>query len=151
MKRNTGLRGYRAKQAQEKAQQRQYNKHRHIKLTPDVQSLIAENIKHEWKPRSDTSVDLEVKGFAWSVRPLSTALFSKIKPLAAIFTLIFAIGNPTKDAPGSSDTRGQIIGRISIDERPSIVDKKVRLGDWEADTVMAKVIKAFSDISRTRQ
>ena len=33
-----------------------------------------------------------------------------------------------KKHTGLPDARGQIIGRISIDERPSIVDKKVRLG-----------------------
>ena len=43
-----------------------------------------------------------------------------------------------KKRTGSPDARGQIIGRISIDERPSIVDEKVRLGDWEADTVIGK-------------
>jgi len=43
-----------------------------------------------------------------------------------------------KKRTGSSETRGQIIGRISIDERPAIVDEKVRLGDWEADTVIGK-------------
>jgi IS30 family transposase len=50
VKRNTGLRGYRPKQAQEIAQKRHQNKPRHIKLTPCVQALITENIKHEWSP-----------------------------------------------------------------------------------------------------
>lgn len=45
---------------------------------------------------------------------------------------------PYKRRTGSPDLRGQIIGRISIDERPLIVDEKVRLGDWEADTVIGK-------------
>lgn len=43
-----------------------------------------------------------------------------------------------KKRTGSLDMRGQIIGRISIDERPTIVDEKIRLGDWEADTVIGK-------------
>jgi IS30 family transposase len=50
VKRNTGLRGYRPMQAQEKAQQRQHNKHRHIKLTPEAQALTAANIMHAWSP-----------------------------------------------------------------------------------------------------
>jgi IS30 family transposase len=50
IKRNTGLRDYRPKQAQERAQQRHRNKPRHIKLTADVKALITENIKHEWSP-----------------------------------------------------------------------------------------------------
>jgi len=54
------------------------------------------------------------------------------------FTNTFVIVDLTKNAQASPDARGQIIGRVSIDQRPSIVDEKVRLGDWEADTVIGK-------------
>jgi hypothetical protein len=63
------------------------------------------------------------------VRLLSTALFSKVNPLAAILISTFAIESPIKKRTGSAETRGQIIGRILIDERPAIVDKKIRIGD----------------------
>jgi IS30 family transposase len=43
-----------------------------------------------------------------------------------------------KQRTGSPDARGQICNRVSIEERPAIVDKKVRIGDWEADTVIGK-------------
>lgn len=39
---------------------------------------------------------------------------------------------------GSKDKRGQIRNRISIDDRPDIVNEKTRLGDWEIDTVIGK-------------
>ena len=32
--------------------------------------------------------------------------------------------------------RGCIVGRISIHERPKIVEEKARLGDWEGDTII---------------
>ncbi|MFT6388417.1 MAG: IS30 family transposase [Cellvibrionaceae bacterium] len=67
---------------------------------------------------------------------LSTALSSKIRPLVASFTITFTI-KPYKKSTGSSDARGQIIGRIPIDERPAIVDKKVREVNWEADPVIS--------------
>ncbi|HDY68114.1 MAG TPA: IS30 family transposase [Candidatus Scalindua sp.] len=34
--------------------------------------------------------------------------------------------------------RGQIPGRVSIDQRPAIVDAKKRIGDWEIDTLIGK-------------
>jgi IS30 family transposase len=40
---------------------------------------------------------------------------------------------------GSNDRRGQIKGRVSIDSRPSIVDERKRIGDWEMDTVIGKL------------
>jgi IS30 family transposase len=36
---------------------------------------------------------------------------------------------------GKKDGRGQITGRVSIDERPKTVEGKSRIGDWEGDTV----------------
>jgi IS30 family transposase len=36
---------------------------------------------------------------------------------------------------GARDRRGQIPDRVSIDERPKIVEEKSRAGDWEGDTV----------------
>jgi IS30 family transposase len=34
--------------------------------------------------------------------------------------------------------RGAIKNRVCIDERPDIVDQKIRIGDWEGDTVIGK-------------
>jgi IS30 family transposase len=36
---------------------------------------------------------------------------------------------------GIKERRGQIIDRVSIDERPKVVEDKSRIGDWEGDTV----------------
>jgi len=37
---------------------------------------------------------------------------------------------------GSYDRRGKLKNRVSIDERPAIVDTRQRLGDWEVDTII---------------
>jgi IS30 family transposase len=34
--------------------------------------------------------------------------------------------------------RGHIKNRVSIDERPAIVEEKFRVGDWEIDLVICK-------------
>ena len=39
---------------------------------------------------------------------------------------------------GSDDTRGKIPNRVSIDDRPAVVDKRSKLGDWEGGTVIGK-------------
>jgi IS30 family transposase len=31
-----------------------------------------------------------------------------------------------------------LVNQVLIDERPAMVDRKVRIGDWEADTVIGK-------------
>lgn len=137
VKRNIGLRGYRPKQAQEKYQTRHQDRPRHRKLTPQVQSLIKAHIKHEWSPE-------QIQG----------RLRSEGLPLVCTTTIYHFIQQdrvaggdlykhlrhrkPYKKRTGSSEARGRIIGRISIDERPTIVNEKIRIGDWEADTVIGK-------------
>jgi len=39
---------------------------------------------------------------------------------------------------GVNAGRGCIPGRIDIDQRPDIVEKKTRVGDWELDTIIGK-------------
>ncbi|HAD0290371.1 TPA: IS30 family transposase, partial [Salmonella enterica subsp. enterica serovar Typhimurium] len=39
---------------------------------------------------------------------------------------------------GSYSKRGQILNRVSIEERPAIVEEKTRYGDFEVDTVIGK-------------
>jgi transposase, IS30 family len=39
---------------------------------------------------------------------------------------------------GRSDSRGRLAGKRTMDERPSIVEERARVGDWEADTMHGK-------------
>lgn len=39
---------------------------------------------------------------------------------------------------GKADRRGIIPNRLSIEDRPAIVETRSRIGDWEADTVIGK-------------
>jgi hypothetical protein len=110
----------------------------------------------------------EVKDYRWLARPRSTVLSGETKLQTAFFTSISVIGSLIKNVQGHpkpevrgqrsevrgqrsevrgqrsevrgqrSEVRDQIIGRISIDERPAVVDAKVRLDDWEVDTVIGK-------------
>ncbi|CDG19507.1 transposase (fragment) [Xenorhabdus doucetiae] len=45
---------------------------------------------------------------------------------------------PYRKRYGSHEHRGKIKNRVSIDNRPKIVDKKQRIGDWEGDTIVGK-------------
>ena len=44
---------------------------------------------------------------------------------------------------GKPSRRGQIPGRVSIEERPEVVDLRQRLGDWEADTMVGKARSGY--------
>jgi IS30 family transposase len=137
VKRNKGLRGYRPKQAQEKAEERLEDKRRFIKLTPDVQVLITENICQEWSP-DQIQGRLKSEGLSIVCATTIYGFIQQDKASGGDLYKHLRHRKRYKKRTGSPDARGQIIGRISIDERPSIVDEKVRIGDWEADTVIGK-------------
>jgi IS30 family transposase len=44
---------------------------------------------------------------------------------------------------GGRERRGRIANRICIEQRPTIVDEKSRIGDWEGDTVVGKEHQGF--------
>lgn len=135
--RNAGLRGYRPKQAQEKTLDRFQHKPRHRKLTPGIQSLIIENIGHEWSP-DQIQGRLRSKGLAMVGTTTIYAFIQLDKASGGGLYKHLRHKKRYKRRMGSPDTRGQIIGRVSIDDRPPIVEDKVRIGDWEADTVIGK-------------
>jgi IS30 family transposase len=39
---------------------------------------------------------------------------------------------------GGKSNRGSIKNRVSIDERPGIIDTQQRIGDWEGDTIIGR-------------
>ncbi|MCK5894684.1 MAG: IS30 family transposase [Endozoicomonadaceae bacterium] len=133
VKRNIGLRGDRPKQAQEKSQ----TKPRYIKLTPDVQSLITENIGKQWSPEQ-VQGRLRREGLPMVFATTIYGFIQKDKIAVGELYKHLHHKKPYKKRSGSPEKRGQIIGRVSIDERPPIVDEKIRIGDWEVDTVIGK-------------
>ena len=46
---------------------------------------------------------------------------------------------PYRKRYGSTWTRGKVPNRVGIENRPAIVDRKSRIGDWEADTIICKL------------
>ena len=55
---------------------------------------------------------------------------------------------PRRKRYGHYDRRGQIRERVSIDERPEVVEARSRIGDWEADTVIGKLARIFHQKER---
>lgn len=52
---------------------------------------------------------------------------------------------------GKQDRRGSIPDRVSIDQRPDIVERKSRIGDWEIDTVTGKKHKGVLIVAVERK
>jgi transposase, IS30 family len=137
LKRNTGKRGYRPKQAQRKAETRRKRAVKPLKMTLAVIALIEAKLGINWSPEQISGWLKQEQGIAISHERIYQHIWADKLAGGTLYQHLRHSGKKRKQY-GSKDKRGQIRNRISIDDRPMIVSEKTRLGDWEIDTVIGK-------------
>ena len=138
VKRNKGKRGYRYKQADE------FAKHRRAeasltprKITPEHWARIEHLLVHEhWSPeqiagrlRREGAVSISPKwiyDYIWADKADGGTLYKSLRRRGK---------KPNRRGRDGSG-RGVIPGRVDISKRPTEVEDKSRVGDWEADTIV---------------
>ena len=138
MKRNKGLRGYRPQQATLMAQERKKNARKMIKMTPYLKFMVAQKICDDWSPEQISGYFKRHKTLSMSHQVIYTFVAEDRLRGGVLYKHLRRANKKRKKQYGSTDARGQIKNRTMIDERPSVVDAKLRIGDWEADTVIGK-------------
>ena len=134
LSRNTGLRGYRPQQAQRLANERKQH-HRHTQITDVTWKNVKLLLKQAWSPEQ-ISQWLTLIGLP-SVSPEWIYCYIRAdKEAGGDLYSYLRCQKRRKKRYGSADSRGQLKNRVSIDERPAIVDERKRVGDWELDTVI---------------
>ena len=151
--RNTGARGYRFKQAHEKASQRREEaSDKPRKMTPDLVELIEEKLTQEqWSP-DQISGRLAKDGVAFvSHERIYQHVWKDKKDGGMLYLHLRHSGKKYNRRKGKNSGRGLIPNRVDIDQRPPIVAAKSRIGDWEADTIIGANHKGvvMSHVERT--
>jgi IS30 family transposase len=138
LKRNTGRRGYRPKQAQIKASRRKQNATKAIKMTDEVIVLVNEQIRFDWSPEQVSGWLKAQHGIHISHERIYQHIWADRRAGGDLYTHLRQAHKKRRKKYGSKDKRGQLCNRVSIDQRPDIVDEKLRIGDWEIDTVIGQ-------------
>ena len=135
LRRNKGLRGYRPKQAHRKAMSRR--NHAQRRINPGIWLLIEAKIRREWSPEQISgwlkryeAVDISHE---WIYQYVLTD-----KHAGGTLYRHLRCQKMRRKRYGSYDRRGKLPNRVSIEERPAVVDKRQRIGDWEVDTIVGK-------------
>ena len=138
VKRNSGLRGYRYKQAHEKSSHRRCQaSKKKPKMTEDTISVIEEKLRLQWSPEQISgwlkkqeypiTVSHEtIYKYAWLDKRKGGTLYKELRHSGKKYN---------KRSKGMAG-RGCIPNRVDIDKRPKEVEDKIRLGDWELDTII---------------
>jgi IS30 family transposase len=137
-RRNKGQRGWRPKQAQSIRDERKQScingKQFSLKEWAEVERLIREDLSPE-----QAANRLELEG---ELRISHEAIYLHVyadKCDGGDLCRHLRSQKPRRKRYASGqERRGVIKNRVSIDERPEIVDQKTRIGDWEGDTIIGK-------------
>lgn len=136
LRRNHGLRGYRPKQAHRLSVER-----RQAKIQPRITTvhweLVKRLLREEWSPEQISLWLGNVKGIQISHEWIYQFVLQD-KSMGGDLHRHLRCQKQRRKRYGSYSRRGQLKNRVSIDQRPAIVESRSRLGDWELDTIIGK-------------
>ena len=138
LERNTGGRGYRSRQAQKFAEQRQSEKVQPLKMRPEVTAYIESKLQLQWAPEqiaSTMKTDPNAPGLSVSHETIYRYVGDDKRAGGTLYTQLRHGLKKRRKRRGGKDLRGKIRNRVDIDQRPAVVETRERLGDWEADLV----------------
>ncbi len=135
LRRNRGQRGYRPQQAHQMALSRR------IKARPRIPQatwmLIRDKLHQEWSPEQIAGWLRRKKDIRISHERIYQFILVDQQTGGHLYKHL-RCQKKRRKRYGVYERRGQLADRVSIDERPEIVDRKERLGDWEVDTILGK-------------
>lgn len=138
LRRNKGKRGYRYQQAQNKADSRRIKATKALKMTPDMIELIELKLSEKWSPEQISGWLLEERLELISYETIYQHVWNDKRSGGNLYTHLRRRGKKYQSRGKKQAGRGCIKNRVSIDNRPVIVDNKSRIGDWEIDLVIGK-------------
>ena len=138
LRRNLGLRGYSPKQAHVLSDERRSAARKSIKMTGRLKKKIEGYVRQDWSPDQISGYLFRIEELSISHERIYQHILEDKESGGTLYQHLRHLKKKRKKRYGSHDRRGQLKNRVSIDERPKIVDKKTRIGDWEIDTVIGK-------------
>ena len=135
VRRNQGQRGYRPKQAHHKALQRRN------KAMPRISKaewqMIDNRLKEDWSPEQISNKLKQLYGIQVSHEWIYNHVREDKRQGGKLYKHLRRPKKYRKQV-GNGDQRGQIPNKTSIEERPEVVERRERIGDWEADTIIGR-------------
>ena len=136
LKRNKGLRGYRPNQANKKSQERRYRKS--CEITEFGKAFIVYLIQQNWSPEQ---ISKRLQKVGWEDVPSYEWIYLYIYDLkkrqVIDLTVYLRSQKPYRKRSMKAQTRrGRMLNKPSIHERPAVINKRERTGDFEGDTII---------------
>jgi len=129
---------YKASLADRKSKKRQKEKLKHISYTNEVKSNVKELITLDYSPEQVSNTLKKQGKNSVSHERIYQSIWEDKKNGGSLYLHLRNNGRKYRKRGGQKDNRGIIKNRVSIDNRPSLVEKRERFGDLEVDLIIGK-------------
>ncbi len=135
LKRNHSRTGYHPQAADRRAQQRRTDRCRPLKWTARCRQLVESKLRYQWSPEQIANWLGRSEGISISHERIYQHIRADQAQGGTLYRHLRQRLRP-KRVTAQAAYKGSIPDRVSIDERPLIVEEKQRIGDWEVDLMM---------------
>ena len=129
---------YRSTLAENKCRKRHNIKKKNIKFTQNVKVKVEELLKEDYSPEQITGYCNKMGINCVSPERIYQHIWKDKKKQGTLHTHLRRQGRKYRKRGNQKDNRGIIVGRIGIEKRPIIVEKRERFGDLEVDLIIGK-------------
>ena len=129
---------YKPDYAQTYANERHRDKPKAAKLTQEVRSFICDKLREEWSPEQVSGYAKRHGLFKLSHEWIYRLVLQDKQKGGDLYKHLRHQHKKYRKRYGSPKRENAIRNRRSIEERPAVVDEKIRIGDWEIDTIIGK-------------
>jgi len=136
--RNQGAKGYDPELAQARTDVRWRDASKAIRFTEDVKEQVDALLRLDFSPEQVSGYLEKEKGIRISHETIYQHVYADHRAGGDLYKHLRWSRKKRRKRLGKKDRRGQIPDRVSIDQRPDLVNAKVRIGDWEVDTMIGK-------------
>lgn len=140
LRRNRFGQAYNAIHAQKLAEERKSNAgRRHPLKDPQTYSYVLEKLKEGWSPEQIAGrLALEKGGKMLCHETIYHFIYTKALKEDRVWEYLPRKQKRRRHYHGRKSQRSRIPDRVSIHERPVIIDERVEIGHWEGDTIEGK-------------
>jgi transposase, IS30 family len=135
LKRNRGQRGYRPQQAHSLALE--HRQKAVPRITAESWTLVERLLRQDWSPEQISGRLKKEQGVCISHECIYQYVLEDKRAGGDLYRHL-RCQKKRRTRYGKYDRRGKLPNCRSIEERPAVVNRRKRLGDWEVDTLLGK-------------
>ena len=135
---NDKVRGYSAEIAQVISSKKHKEKSKRFSLTKTIEKYIRAKLKQDWSPEQIAGRMKLDTGMSVVHETIYRYIYANKKNGGKLYKYLRHKNKKYHHRSNDYRSRGTIIDRVMIGNRPKIVEKKNRIGDLEIDTVIGK-------------